>query len=52
MRKAKLHPVMLDAEAVPRPDPDGAAIATINELSSADFPTSGVKVAPDGTMTW
>lgn len=52
VRRAKLHPAMLDAEAVPRPDPAGTAIGTINELSAADFPTTGVKVAPDGTISW
>jgi hypothetical protein len=49
---AKLHAVALDAESIPKLDPTGAAYAMVNELSSADFPKSGVKVAADGTVSW
>ena len=49
---AKLHAVALDAESIPKLDPTGAAYAMVNELSSADFPKSGVKVGPDGTLSW
>ena len=34
---AQLHPVMLDSEGIPRLDPDGNALPSIQELSDADF---------------
>lgn len=49
---AKLHPMALDASSVPHADPTGAGIAQINELSAADFPTTGVTVDADGTVHW
>ena len=49
---ARLHPMMLDSEGIPRPDPDGSALPSIQELSDADFPGSGVRVASDGTLSW
>jgi len=49
---ARLHPVMLDGEGKPRRDPEGAAFASIQELSDADYPDSGVTVGPDGTLSW
>jgi len=49
---ARLHSLALDKSSIPRPDPSGAAIAQINELSRADFPETGVEVAPDGTVRW
>ncbi|MFT4628220.1 MAG: hypothetical protein ACI8PZ_006915 [Myxococcota bacterium] len=50
--KATIHPMMLDGDAVPHPDPTGAAWAQIRELSAADFPETGVSVAEDGTLGW
>ncbi|MDG1479152.1 MAG: CapA family protein [Myxococcota bacterium] len=49
---ARLHPVMLDGEGKPRRDPEGAAFASIQELSDADYPDSGVTVGLDGTLSW
>ncbi|MCB9795614.1 MAG: CapA family protein [Alphaproteobacteria bacterium] len=49
---ARIHPVALDSLGRPRPDPEGAAIAQVNELSAADFPESGVRVAEDGALSW
>lgn len=49
---ARLHPVMLDGEGKPMRDPEGAAYSSIQELSDADFPDSGVTVGADGTLSW
>ena len=43
---------MLDGEGKPMRDPDGAAFSSIQELSDADFPESGVNVGADGTLSW
>ena len=32
--------------------PDPAAIPMVRELTVADFPKTGVKVAEDGTLSW
>lgn len=50
--EARLHPVALDAESVPHPDPTGAAWKQIAELSAADFPDTGVTVGDDGVLRW
>ncbi|MEQ1565749.1 MAG: CapA family protein [Myxococcota bacterium] len=52
LRSARLHPFALSADAVPSPDPTGVALDHVRELSAADFPTTGVRVAADGTLTW
>jgi hypothetical protein len=49
---ARLHPIALDGESIPRPDPAGEGLQHVRELSAADFPETGVKVAPDGTLSW
>jgi hypothetical protein len=49
---ARLHPMALDGEGVPHPDAKGAALDQIRELSAADFPETGVRVNPDGTLAW
>ena len=49
---AKVPPAALNGEGAPRPDPQGAAIGQLNELSAADFPESGVQIDPDGTIRW
>lgn len=49
---ARLQPVMLDSEGIPRLDPDGAALRSIQELSDADFPDTGVTVGADGALSW
>lgn len=47
---ARLRPAALDSLGRPRPDPAGAALAHIAELSAADFPDTGVKVGADGLI--
>ncbi|MCB9677447.1 MAG: CapA family protein [Alphaproteobacteria bacterium] len=49
---ARIHPMALDDEGVPHPDPSGAAWEQIRELTAADFPQTGVKIGPDGTLSW
>lgn len=49
---AKLHPVVLSGESIPSVDPKGAGLAHVRELSAADFPETGVRVADDGTLSW
>ena len=49
---ATVHPAALDDQGAPRPDPTGAAIDQLNALSATDFPTTGVRVGPDGTVRW
>lgn len=49
---AKLHPLALDGESVPKADPDGLGLQMVRELSLADFPETGVKVNEDGTLGW
>jgi hypothetical protein len=49
---ARLHPLAMDASSVPHPDPTGAALQDVRELSAADFPETGVRVAPDGVLSW
>jgi len=49
---AKVHPAALNGEGAPRPDPSGAAIEQLNELSGSDFPDTGVRIDPDGTVHW
>jgi poly-gamma-glutamate capsule biosynthesis protein CapA/YwtB (metallophosphatase superfamily) len=49
---AQLHPVALDSDGQPRPDPSGAAWTQVAELSAADFPQTGVKVGAEGQLSW
>lgn len=49
---AKLHPMALDPHSVPHPDPKGTALDHVRELSAADFPQTGVRVGPDGALSW
>lgn len=48
----RIRPVALDGESKPRPDPNGAAIRQVRELTEADFPDTGVRVAEDGALSW
>jgi len=52
LTQARLHPVALDSLSRPRPDPTGAAIEQVQELSDADFPESGVRIGADGVISW
>lgn len=52
LTSAKLHPIRLDSEGVPRPDPQGTGWQHVRELSALDFPETGVKVGEDGTLSW
>ena len=48
----RLHPVTLDEEAVPQPDPTGRAWSQIVELSAEDFPDTAVRVGAEGALSW
>ena len=50
-RSGKIHPLLLDKQSKPQPDPDGAAWDQVNELSSADFPERGVRVDEQGVLS-
>lgn len=52
LQKARLHPLALDGDSVPGPDPKGTALEHVRALSRADFPETGVIVAEDGTLSW
>jgi hypothetical protein len=52
LTQARLRPVALDDLARPRPDPEGAALVQLTELSEADFPTTGVILSTEGEITW
>lgn len=52
LRAARIRPVMLDGLGQPRPDPAGGAWAQVHELSQADFPETGVRVGPEGELSW
>jgi poly-gamma-glutamate capsule biosynthesis protein CapA/YwtB (metallophosphatase superfamily) len=49
---AKLHPLVLDSDSVPHPDPAGTAFGQVAELSLADLGSAGVTVGPDGILSW
>ncbi|MBT3220285.1 MAG: CapA family protein [Proteobacteria bacterium] len=49
---AKLTPLKHGQSSVPHPDTEGEALRLVRELSAADFPETGVKVADDGTLSW
>jgi hypothetical protein len=42
----------LDSTGSPRPDPTGAALDQIRELTEADMAATGVEIAEDGTIGW
>ena len=50
--EARLHPVSLDSLGRPRPDANAGTFEQIGELSAADFPDTGVRVAADGSLSW
>lgn len=49
---ARIHPLALDDEGTPHPDPKGAAFEQIRELTVADFPETGVKIDAEGGLSW
>jgi hypothetical protein len=49
---ARIHPMALDSTGRPRLDPTGAALLQVRELTLADFPATGVKIAEDGAISW
>ena len=49
---ARLHPLALDRQGVPHPDPDGTGLAYIRELVASDFPDSGLQIGDDGQVSW
>ncbi len=52
LMSARLHPLRLDGQSVPGPDPEGTGLGHVRELSAVDFPDTGVRVADDGTLSW
>lgn len=48
----RLVSLALDGESVPHLDPTGAGARMVDELSRADFPETGVRVAADGSLSW
>ena len=52
LTRAKIHPVALDRLSRPQPDPKGAAITQVQELSTADFPKTGVQIDANGEISW
>lgn len=49
---ARVLPIAVGPDHVPRVDPQKLGIADLAELSAADFPATGVKVGPDGIVSW
>jgi poly-gamma-glutamate capsule biosynthesis protein CapA/YwtB (metallophosphatase superfamily) len=49
---AQIRSVALDNLSRPRPDPKGAAITQVQELSDADFPTTGIQIDQQGNISW
>jgi poly-gamma-glutamate capsule biosynthesis protein CapA/YwtB (metallophosphatase superfamily) len=49
---ARLHPIALDGDSRPHPDPSGKGLDAVRELSAADFPDTGVRVGKDGALDW
>ncbi len=52
LRGGRVHPLILDAEGRPHPDPNGAAYRQVDELGRTDFPDTFVSVGEDGSLTW
>jgi hypothetical protein len=50
-KSGSLTPTYMVAPGVPRPDPKKQAISLVSGLCKADFPTTGAKIAADGTIT-
>jgi hypothetical protein len=48
--RGKVHPTMQQPPGGPELDPTGAVLPIIRQLSSEDFPESGVEVWDDGTI--
>ena len=46
----KLKPTRQEGAGIPVVDPTGEAIDMVRMLSAADFPSTGVKVAQDGSL--
>jgi poly-gamma-glutamate capsule biosynthesis protein CapA/YwtB (metallophosphatase superfamily) len=47
----KLLPMKQEGKGVPSPDEKARGLALVRDLSAADFPKTGVKVADDGTLS-
>lgn len=48
IESVRIEPLVLDDRSSPVPDPSGQAIEQINELSTADFPESGLQLDAEG----
>lgn len=52
LSNASIHPMLLDRTSRPFPDPNGAAIQQVQELSDADFPHSNLQISETGQIQW
>jgi poly-gamma-glutamate capsule biosynthesis protein CapA/YwtB (metallophosphatase superfamily) len=52
LSSARLRAVALDGLARPRPDAKGRAWTQVHDLSASDFPDTGVRVGPQGELSW
>lgn len=49
--KARILPTKQEGEGLAVPDPSGAVVKLVRQLSDEDFPATGARVADDGTLT-
>jgi poly-gamma-glutamate capsule biosynthesis protein CapA/YwtB (metallophosphatase superfamily) len=49
--RGRLLPTVQEGKGVPRRDPEARAVTLAAALTAADFPETGVKIAPDGALT-
>ena len=49
--RGKLIPTKQEGQGVPKPDPTGRGIALVKQLTTADFPKTGVVIRDDGVFT-
>ena len=47
----RIHPLIQEGQAGPRPDKNGTVIGVVRQLSKEDFGATAVKVAEDGTIS-
>jgi poly-gamma-glutamate capsule biosynthesis protein CapA/YwtB (metallophosphatase superfamily) len=52
LMEARLQPIRLDRQSIPRPDPKKRGLQHVRELSKSDFPRTGVTVHADGRLSW
>jgi len=52
IQKLSVQPIRFTPDGIPLPDPTKQAIATINELSAKDFPSTGVNLDSSGNQNF